>query len=128
MSVTHQDFEDFASKLTSSADEIDWRMSAARAYYASYHRAKLSIKFCPDNSHLAMGSHEKVSDAFKLHGSPAARSIAYVLMTMKKNRVLADYELGDPFDQSLAVNQLAQHRALTGKLDLFDQISSQKTA
>lgn len=128
MSVNFKDFADFATSLCSSTKEIDWRMATARAYYASFHRAQLSVHFCPDNSHVAMGSHERVTDRFKLEGSRSAKSIVYVMQGMKKLRNSADYELGDPFDKNIPANQLATHRELVKKLDAFDQGFAAKSA
>jgi len=128
MTVSFQSFADFASSLISSDHEIDWRMSAARAYYASYHRARLSVDFCPDNSNLRMGSHERITDRFTAYGSNGSKSLAYVLLAMKKVRHTADYELDDPFERSSAVNQIAQHKAVVQKLDSFDAAASAKSA
>jgi uncharacterized protein (UPF0332 family) len=128
MSVDYQSFAEFASKLLSSESEIDWRMSAGRAYYASYHRALLSTQYCPENSHLAMGSHERVSDQFIKHGTTSARSIAYILQSMKRLRHIADYNLQNKFDRGNATSQLAQHKLMVQKLDQFDSQAISKTA
>ena len=128
MSVTFVDFESFAVSLCSSQREIDWRMATARAYYASFHRAQLSTRFCPDNSHFALGSHERVTDSFKLQGSMPAKSIAYVLVGMKKLRNNADYELNDPYDKNIPSAQLATHRKLVERLNEFDQSFAAKSA
>lgn len=128
MTVDFRAFADFAEGLIDREDEISWRMSAGRAYYASYHRALQSVDQCPDNENLRMGSHERVTDRFLAYGTNGAKSIAYVLQAMKKVRHVSDYDLEDPFEKCNAVNQLAQHKVLVQKLDSFDSVAKAKTA
>jgi len=103
-------------------------MSAGRAYYASFHRASSSVKFCPDNSAYAMGSHTRVTDRLIMHGAKQAKSIAYVLQAMKKVRHSADYELKGNWNVCNAVNQLAQHKVVVQRLDAFDASEGEKIA
>lgn len=119
MSVTHQDFLVFARALADGPGEIEWRNSTARAYYSAYHCASSVVDLCPPNSHFAMGSHERLSERFKAHGTKGSKSIAYVLEAMKKNRVAADYEISDPFEKSSAVNQVAQTDVFIQKVTSF---------
>lgn len=128
MTVSYQDFEKFAAGLLTSSSEMDFRMSAARAYYASYHRALQSLHYCPDNSHLQMGSHERVTERLIAHGTLPAKSIAYVLKSMKKIRHIADYEITTTFDKCDAENQISQHQAVVKRLDAFDQSCAAKLA
>jgi uncharacterized protein (UPF0332 family) len=128
MSVTYSDFYNFAANLAAGANEIEWRNSASRAYYAAFHRAQETVDLCPDNAHLKMGSHERVTDRFDLHKSVPAKSISYVLQSMKRIRHCADYEIADEFAQSLAVNQVAQYVALVSRLDAFDSTFQAKKA
>lgn len=128
MSVDFRSFAEFADRLLADDSEIAWRMSAARAYYASYHRSLKSVSHCPDNSNSRMGSHERVTERFLAHGTNGAKSIAYVLQTMKRVRHIADYELEDPFERCAAVNQLSQHKALVQRLDSFDAVATPKSA
>jgi hypothetical protein len=128
VSVLFGDFASHADGLSKGSSEIDWRMSSGRAYYAAFHRARLSLQFCPDNAEYAMGSHARVTERLKLEGSMKARSIAYVLVGMKKLRVIADYETHNQFEHSLAMNQLATMKAVIAKLDDFDQVALAKTA
>lgn len=128
MTVDFNAFAEFAAGLIERDDEISWRMSAGRAYYASYHRALRSVGQCPDNENFHMGSHQRVTDRFLAHGTNGAKSIAYVLQAMKKVRHISDYELEDPFEKCNAVNQLAQHKVLVQKLDSFDSVATAKSA
>lgn len=127
MSVNYSDFARVAEQLQLGETEIEWRMGAGRAYYAAFHRANSSACACPDNSQFAMGSHARVSDRFKLEGSIPAKSIAYILIAMKKIRTLADYDLDDSFNRSACTNQISQYRALEAKLDAFDNAAAART-
>lgn len=128
MSVTYEDFFEFAKPLADNTAEIDWRNSAARTYYAAYHRAMQSVDICPDNAHLKMGSHERLSARFDLHHAKVARSISYMLQSMKRVRHLADYEIHENFEKSLAVNQLSHLNTLIDRLNSFDNMHKTKTA
>jgi hypothetical protein len=128
MSVSHSDFADFAAKLAEANTEIEWRNSASRSYYGSYHRALQSAELCPDNSHLRMGTHERLADRFFQHADKAGKAICYILKTMKRHRTTADYELSDHFAQSTAKAQAAQYSALVQRLDDFDAAHQAKQA
>lgn len=128
MTVSYNDFFTFASKLAESTDEMSWRMSAGRAYYAVFHRAKLSAVVCPQNEHLRYASHEALADRFIRHNTNPAKSIAYMLKAMKKIRGIADYEIDDPFAKSEAMNQLANYEVMITRLDAFDKNNSQLSA
>lgn len=128
MSVDYRAFADIANNLLSGVDEISWRMAAGRTYYASYHRSLQSVQHCPDNAHLAMGSHERVTDRFISQGSVGAKSIAYVLQAMKKVRHVADYDINEPFEKCSAENQLCQHKLLVQRLENFDKLMCAKSA
>lgn len=128
MSVSVSDIFNAGQALAQGGTEADWRNSASRVYYAAYHRAMASVDLCPDNSNQKMGDHERVSDRFTLHKTKAATSIAYVLIGMKRIRRMADYEISDGFEMSLAVNQIAQFQALSAKLLSFDDAHLPKQA
>lgn len=120
MTVSASYFLQFAIPLSNGSTEIEWRNGASRAYYAGFHRALLSVSYCPDNSNYKMGDHERISERFKLEGSKKAKSIAYVLEAMKKHRRMADYEIDDPFFQHSAQNVVALYSQLEKHLNEFD--------
>ncbi len=128
MSTDISSIHELAVRLANGTEEADWRSASSRAYYAGYHRAMLSANHCPDNSNQKMGSHERLSDRFSLHNSVGARSIAYVLIGMKKQRHVADYEIDGHFFQSYAKGQVATFGALNEKLVSFDDLNQAKTA
>jgi uncharacterized protein (UPF0332 family) len=119
MSVTHDDYRDFAQKLVRSKDEIDHRNAAGRAYYAAYHLSGTILDRCPNNDHLAMGSHERITERLRLQGSPLAKSLMYILTSMKSTRKTADYEIADPFPATEAENQLKLYAAYAIKVAEF---------
>jgi len=128
MAITHVDLFTHSQLLEKSDTEVAWRNSAARAYYAAYHRAQFSVGYCPDNSHLAMGSHERLADRFILHKTTPAKAISYMLSSMKKLRHIADYENEDEFPKTLATGQLTMYLTLVSKLETFDSSQTAKTA
>ncbi|UXC37323.1 hypothetical protein [Cupriavidus gilardii] len=130
MSVKFDDFLTIAARDAAGSTEIEWRNGASRAYYAGYHRALESVGACPDNSHLRMGDHERVHARFDLVGTTAAKSISYVLQSMKRTRRQADYELGTRFAKHDAEKQVHTVASLKDKLDAFDAsvTGSQATA
>lgn len=121
MSVQPADFSKIAASLAGGSTEIEWRVSASRAYYSSFHQAQTTVDLCPSNDHLAMGSHERISERFLSHGIIAAKSISYMLQAMKKIRHIADYEISDSFQQELAFKQISSMEGLNSKITEFDQ-------
>lgn len=119
MSVDCQDFERVAQCDLALATEMNWRNSASRAYYSAYHAAQDHVDNCPDNSHLHMGAHERLSNRFELENSQPARSISYILVAMKRVRHQADYDIADGFSKDIAVKQLAQLPLLQSRLQAF---------
>jgi len=119
MSVSPSDFGAFAEKLVSSIDEIDLRNAASRSYYAAYHLCQTIMNRCPKNDHLAMGSHERLSERLKLQGTIDARSLQYILLSMKRIRTMADYEISDPFPSRDASAQVSQLKNFETKIGLF---------
>jgi hypothetical protein len=119
VSVTHDDYWDFAQKLAGSQDEIDHRNAAGRAYYAAYHLSGTILDRCPNNNHLAMGSHERITERLKLQGSSLAKSLMYILMSMKYKRKIADYDIAVPFPATEAESQLKLYAAYAIKVAEF---------
>lgn len=120
MSVQYTDFALIASNLISGKLEIVWRVSASKAYYSAFHRAPKSVDICPDNSKLAMGSHERLSNRFWLHSDVKVRSVSYALNTMKKIRHIADYDLDDKFHKNTAVKQISDLQVFCEQVDKID--------
>jgi len=129
MSVTSDDLIAFAKKLIETdRNEVTCRSSTSRAYYAAYHLCQSYADLCPDNSHLKMGSHERLSDRYALHPTRTAKGISYILVSMKRFRNSADYDIDDPFDTSTPVNLIAQYDTLTEKLIEFKGENTPKSA
>jgi uncharacterized protein (UPF0332 family) len=128
MSVSIQEILDFASKLASEGAEIDWRNSVGRAYYAAYHRAKITVVLCPSNDHLKMGDHERIHERFDLHGTKSAKAISIALQNLKRYRRMADYEIGDPFEKSLAIMQIENCKRLFDRLVAFENLNKSQLA
>ena len=121
MSVDYSDFFNLAKKLIEGTDEIDWRTSASKAYYSAYHLAQTAVDLCPDNQHLAMGSHERLSERFILKNTTPAKSISYMLTSMKRTRRTADYDMDNDFTKSDAIDQLSALAKFTDKVLSFQK-------
>jgi uncharacterized protein (UPF0332 family) len=123
MSVSVQDIFDFATRLSVADTEIDWRDSVGRAYYAAYHRAKVTVELCPSNAHLRMGDHERIHERFDLHEAKSAKAISASLQILKRYRRMADYEIEDPFEKSLAAMQIENCKKLFDRLVAFENLN-----
>ncbi|MGF6116708.1 hypothetical protein ABIE30_000624 [Janthinobacterium lividum] len=128
MSISYVEIINSASLYAEGEHEVDWRNAASCAYYAAYHRAHLSVSVCPDNSHLKMGSHERLTERFNLQKTTPAKSISYIIQAMKRQRHIADYEISGHFVKSIGINQVAQFAALEERLKAFDISHTSKTA
>lgn len=120
MSVNYSDFNNLASKLLDGTDEIDWRVSASRSYYSAYHLAKGAAVFCPSINHLQYGAHEGLAKRFELHDTKGAKSIAYVLNSMKKKRHIADYDIVADFTKESATEQLSELKCFRDRIVAFE--------
>lgn len=121
MTVSAKDFEQFARQLLEGTKEIEWRNSASRIYYAAYHACLQQAHRCPENGHFKMGSHEALINRYELQSSTPARSIAYILLEMKRVRCNADYVLDGKFEKNAAVTQMAYHQKISANLEAFLQ-------
>ena len=109
MPVNSSDFLDFAQQSAALKTEIGDRNAISRAYYAVFHEAlALADTHFPDpNAHLAMGDHERLSERYKQWDKlPSYRSFAIMLVNMKSQRHLADYDLHETVINSQALTQL----------------------
>lgn len=128
MSVDHKDFAQIANILAQGSSEIEWRVSASKAYYSAFHHAQKSADLCPSNSHLGgMGDHQRLSNRYELLNTKGAKSISYALNAMKKVRHIADYELNDAFQQSMAEKQLSDLRIFSQRIVSFEDQNRLKT-
>lgn len=121
MTVSATDFERFARQLIQGVTEIEWRNSASRLYYAAYHACQAQAHRCPDNSNLKMGSHEALMKRYELQEGSYAKSIAYILLAMKRIRCQADYDISAEFAKDAAEKQMTHHQNLSAKLRAFAQ-------
>lgn len=118
MSVCGQDFYDFASKALTFGDEIAYRNTIARSYYAMYHEVLGTLEHCPafssgvHSSLIAYLSSAKTQEKFEVM---KLRALAAMLKQQKAKRCIADYELSDDVTEVDAQESLFFARKLFDK-------------
>ncbi|WP_157977898.1 hypothetical protein [Paraburkholderia kururiensis] len=118
MSIGVSDLLALAGQLANGAVEAEWRSGASRAYYGAFHKALEVADANLPPSPQSLGEHEKLTERLKAH-SMKGRSLAYVLIDLKKVRTHADYHLSMPFAQKEATDLVASCHAFLPKADLF---------
>jgi uncharacterized protein (UPF0332 family) len=127
MSCQPSDILDFAEKLSSSDNEVEWRSSVSRAYYAVYHKANEFKVICPEIHFDSVkgGSHKYLIKRYLDLSSPTlARQIGYILQNMCTQREAADYKLNDYITKVLAQTQIATAKRV---MTMLDNLNSQET-
>lgn len=118
MSIAVSDLLTLASQLANGSAECEWRSAASRAYYGAFHKAlEVADAHLPANP-LAIGEHEKLTERLKAQGLKG-RSLAYVLIDLKKVRTHADYHLATQFAQCEATDLIAACNAFLPRADQF---------
>lgn len=112
MSVEATDYIISAESHCLGDSEIDWRNAISRAYYGAFHWAQLNVDRCQALPYSASpgGSHEQVINRYKHHGEIAAKAISYILVRMKNQRKIADYQLHSDILHAEAETQVAAAR------------------
>lgn len=109
MPITNQDFMESAQKIINIAtNEVDFRNSASRAYYAAYHKANTLV---PTRSGpINTGVHQALINNLKDNPREKIREIGQLLSMCKGIRAHADYNLSKLFkkDRAQMVIALAQ--------------------
>lgn len=128
MSISTSDLLHFATTLSNGTSECEWRSAASRAYYSAYHKVLGVADSCLPPSPYAIGEHERLTDRLKQQGVKG-KSLAYVLIDLKRVRTKADYKLGESFRQQEATDLIANCPAVFAKADEFHAlVSAQKAA
>lgn len=133
MAIDHVPFIEYAQHALLEDTEFSARNSASRAYYAALHAASVCLKYCPDNSNLRYGTHERVTtryESFKsshpLHA--AGKGISYTLKQLKQVRVKADYKLDANFSKAEAEAQLSLAKIAMERVLSFKQLAESQAA
>lgn len=129
MTVGVTDLHALAVDLSAGANEVHWRSSISRAYYASYHACNdwhsqmplpgtkappgtgMHQSFCHQLKNPAPGTAEALAKKSKLMGM--------MLDVMRDQRKVADYNLGDSVDQAKAKSVCVNATALMAKAAVF---------
>lgn len=124
MPVCGQDFYDFASKAIKFGDEIAYRNTIARSYYAMYHEVLGTLEHCPvfsSSVHSGLISYLNTSKTQEAFEVIKLRSLAAILKQQKAKRCIADYELSEDVTESDAIESLLFAQKL------FDKCLEMKT-
>ena len=118
MSVSPADFLSSANSMKDGATEIDFRNCISRAYYSMFHSAMpIADQHFPDcHSNNYMGAHERLSKRFHAAATKGAKSVAYQLESMKRERRRADYDLLDSVNEFDAKQALSNARGFSALL------------
>ena len=119
MSITSQELAAIARSLARGENEVAWRSSASRCYYAAYHSALDHAGCCPPHDKGQTGVHAQLARRYELLGTRDAKSIAQALALMKRQRAIADYALDYHFTKEAAEDQLAKFDALSRRIVSF---------
>ncbi len=118
MPVCGQDFYDFATKAITFGDEIAYRNTIARSYYAMYHEVLGTLEHCPtfsSSGHSGLIDYlnsSKTKEAFEVM---KLRSLAAILRQQKAKRCIADYQLSEEVTESDAKESLLFSQKLFDK-------------
>ena len=119
VSITPQELAALARDLARGDNEVDWRSSSSRCYYAAYHLASSHAEKCPHTDNASTGSHAQLARRFQLQGSKDARVIAEALTLMKRQRHAADYMINTPFAHKDVEDQLSKFTHLARRIVSF---------
>lgn len=117
MPVCVSDFVDQAERLKASDQEIDWRTSICRSYYAVYHQA-VDLAKVQGFKAVPPSVHKQLFDFLKVK-YPSKQSIMRRIQVMRKRRNDADYEIRNEISKNIACQQLAESKLLIDALNKF---------
>lgn len=126
MSVTKEDLLLLANELVLAASEVQWRAAVSRAYYAAYHGCLEWHSGMPlpgSSNGIGGGVHQQLLNRLR-NGAPEwsqpqrtlGRVLCHQLGALKARRTIADYDLGEPFDNALAAANCASAAQLVSRL------------
>ncbi|WP_134984300.1 hypothetical protein [Aeromonas hydrophila] len=131
MSVCGQDFYEFATKAITFGDEIAYRNTIARSYYAMYHEVLGTLEHCPTfassvhSSLIAYLNAAKTPEAFEVI---KLRSLAAMLKQQKAKRCISDYELMENVTESDAKESLLFAQKLFDKCHEMRSLRASKVS
>lgn len=113
-----REFWDLSNELMQRTEEVCWRTSVSRAYYAAFHRTRdflASLGFRTRQSDQAhAGLYRRLSCSKRDELDEAARS----LMDLRGLRNAADYEIMPPYAKSAVVQAADRVRDIFERIDL----------
>lgn len=121
MSVTGQDFINFASTCVQRNDEIGFRNAIGRAYYGVYHHTIAKLVNGPKQNHADLITYlqgEAWQVPLESFDKKKMIALSHVLLVMKSQRTLSDYKL------HLNINKDKADLAMTNANNALKIISS----
>ncbi|EAA5549121.1 hypothetical protein ABK178_002755 [Salmonella enterica subsp. enterica serovar Brandenburg] len=117
MAIINSDFLNFAIDCYGRKDEIGFRNSISRSYYAIYHKslANAEMPRCAANHHAALINY---IDGLGNQKDQKMKELARLLRLMRKARNDADYNLDVTMTDKLALQNFKHYR-------LIDELWSQ---
>ena len=99
MSVGPADFLGSARQMLACDEEMAWRNAVSRAYYGSYHEARLTAARMGWPEYATGPTHERLAALFFDRKQSA---LSYRLKSLHRQRCVADYETGSPLSKASA--------------------------
>ncbi|WP_227720563.1 hypothetical protein [Yersinia proxima] len=126
MPVTSDDFLNFARDCVIRDDEIGFRNAVARSYYSAYHLVNPLMRNGPKDNHQGLIDYLK-GDASRGHESYSKRNliaVAYILQSLKDQRIICDYELNDLIGELQAKTAIiTTEKLMTKCTEMMDEVA-----
>ena len=111
------DFLEVAGEWAAGTREAEWRSAVSRAYYAAFHAAGDLLRQCRFRIPAAEQAHAYIWLRLANAGEPNVISAGNRLKDLRTYRNRADYDLGQPFAQTVAVSQVSRAEAIVKLLE-----------
>jgi len=115
-----RDFLDIAGEWSVAAREAEWRSAVSRAYYAAFHVASRLFQ----RARFAVPRGEQAHGYLWLRlsnsGHPDVINAGRVLQELRRDRNHADYDLGVPFLQNLAMDSVTNALSIIQLLETVE--------
>jgi uncharacterized protein (UPF0332 family) len=112
-----RDFLALSRQLASATTEAAWRSAVSRAYYATFHVARLLMEDLQFAVPQADRAHAYLWLRLANCGEPGVQQAAYTMNELRGYRNRADYDLGRALRQALAQTQVQQAGRIIQILD-----------
>jgi hypothetical protein len=105
------EFLTLAIRLSNSNGEAEKRTAVSRAYYGSFHAARLFVTSCGVKCPESAEAHDKIAKCLQHCGDPSAETAGRELDSLRSTRNRADYRLNSEQFRDAAFIRLQLERA-----------------